>query len=85
MASSNTTDTTPETIEVITHRIQVQSNPIFLQTTACQAIAGLFVWTAVFVTCQQVKYIYKKYLDWVYIFGKKYSDYIIIMLCSHND
>lgn len=59
MASGNTTDTTTETIEVITQRIQAQTNPIFLQTTACQVIAGLFVWTAVFVTCQQVKFIYK--------------------------
>jgi len=57
MASSNNTETTTDTIEVITQRAIVQSNPIFLQTTACQVIAGLFVWTAVFVTCQQVKYI----------------------------
>lgn len=56
MASSNTIGTPNETIEVITQRVvQAQSNPIFLQTTAAQVIAGLFVWTAVFVTCQQVK------------------------------
>jgi len=54
--ATNNTDTTTETIEVITQRAITQSNPIFLQTTACQVIAGLFVWTAVFVTCQQVKY-----------------------------
>ncbi|KAF0771602.1 Uncharacterized protein FWK35_00006720 [Aphis craccivora] len=53
MAASNNTDTTTETIEVITQRAITQSNPIFLQTTAAQVIAGLFVWTAVFVTCQQ--------------------------------
>jgi len=58
MASSNNTELTSETIEIITQRVQAQSNPIFLQTTAAQAIAGLFVWTAVFVTCQQVKYIF---------------------------
>lgn len=57
MAASNNTDPTTETIEVITQRAMTQSNPIFLQTTAAQVIAGLFVWTAVFVTCQQVKYI----------------------------
>ncbi|XP_025208496.1 transmembrane protein 184B isoform X1 [Melanaphis sacchari] len=55
MASSNNTDTT-DTIEVITQRAITQSNPIFLQTTAAQVIAGLFVWTAVFVTCQQIYY-----------------------------
>lgn len=58
MASGNTTttETTTETIEIITQRVvQMPSNPIFLQTTAAQVIAGLFVWTAVFVTCQQVK------------------------------
>ncbi|XP_026817725.1 transmembrane protein 184B isoform X1 [Rhopalosiphum maidis] len=54
--ASNNTDTTTETIEVITQRAITQSNPIFLQTTACQVIAGLFVWTAVFVTCQQIYY-----------------------------
>lgn len=56
MAASNNTDTTTETIEVITQRAITQSNPIFLQTTAAQVIAGLFVWTAVFVTCQQIYY-----------------------------
>jgi len=54
MASSNNTET--ETIEVITQQAITHSNPIFLRTTAAQVIAGLFVWTAVFVTCQQVKY-----------------------------
>lgn len=55
MASSSNSETTTDTIEVITQRVvQAQSNPIFLQTTAAQVIAGLFVWTAVFVTCQQV-------------------------------
>lgn len=59
MASSNSTETTTDTVEIITQWVvQAQSNPIFLQTTAAQVIAGLFVWTAVFVTCQQVKYIY---------------------------
>jgi len=57
MASSNTIGTTNETIEVTQRVGQAQSNPIFLQTTAAQVIAGLFVWTAVFVTCQQVKLI----------------------------
>lgn len=47
---------TNDNIEIITPGVvQTPSNPIFLQTTAAQVIAGLFVWTAVFVTCQQVK------------------------------
>lgn len=50
MATSNNETTTDASLEVI----QTPSNPIFLQTTAAQVIAGLFVWTAVFVTCQQV-------------------------------
>lgn len=55
MASNNITETTTDaSLEVI----QTQSNPIFLQTTAAQVIAGLFVWTAVFVTCQQVRFIF---------------------------
>lgn len=29
--------------------------PIFLMTTAAQAISGFFVWTAVLITCHQVK------------------------------
>jgi len=28
--------------------------PIFLQTRAAQGIAGVFVWIALFLTCQQV-------------------------------
>lgn len=56
MASSNNIGTITEIIDVIPQRIQ-GTNQIFLQTTAAQVIAGLFVWTAVFVTCQQVKFI----------------------------
>lgn len=66
MASINYTETTTDAIEVITQRAIAQSNPIFLQTTAAQVIAGLFVWTAVFVTCQQVKYINLKKLTFIY-------------------
>lgn len=29
--------------------------PIFLMTTAAQAISGFFVWTALLITCHQVK------------------------------
>lgn len=28
--------------------------PIFLQTTAAQTISGVFVWTALLITCHQV-------------------------------
>lgn len=57
MVSSNNTEITTDTLEVVAQEVQAQSNLIFLQTTAAQVIAGLFVWTAVFVTCQQVKYL----------------------------
>ena len=29
--------------------------PIFLMTTAAQAVSGFFVWTALLITCHQVK------------------------------
>lgn len=31
-----------------------EGTPIFLQTRAAQCIAGVFVWVALFLTCQQV-------------------------------
>lgn len=31
-----------------------ETAPIFLQTRAAQGIAGVFVWLALFLTCQQV-------------------------------
>ena len=31
---------------------------IFLQTKTAQGIAGVFVWVALFITCQQVRYIF---------------------------
>jgi len=31
-----------------------EGTPIFLQTRAAQGIAGVFVWVALFLTCQQV-------------------------------
>lgn len=31
-----------------------KEKPIFLQTKAAQVIAGVFVWVALFLTCQQV-------------------------------
>lgn len=31
---------------------------VFLQTKTAQGIAGIFVWVALFITCQQVFYIY---------------------------
>lgn len=31
-----------------------EATPIFLQTHAAQGIAGIFVWVALFLTCQQV-------------------------------
>lgn len=84
MASSNNTEATTETVEIINQWVQAQSNPIFLQTTAAQVIAGLFVWTAVFVTCQQVKFIH---FILVYNFSYKiryYNFYIdFVYDCTH--
>lgn len=34
--------------------IPKEGTPIFLQTRAAQCIAGVFVWIALFLTCQQV-------------------------------
>ncbi|GFG36098.1 hypothetical protein Cfor_03671 [Coptotermes formosanus] len=31
-----------------------EAAPIFLETKAAQGIAGVFVWVALFITCQQV-------------------------------
>lgn len=33
-----------------------EGTPIFLQTRAAQGIAGVFVWVALFLTCQQVSW-----------------------------
>lgn len=35
-----------------------EGTPIFLQTRAAQCIAGVFVWVALFLTCQQVHVVY---------------------------
>ncbi|MCL4124388.1 UNVERIFIED_CONTAM: hypothetical protein GTU68_063202, partial [Idotea baltica] len=34
--------------------LSLQENVIFLQTTSAQAIAGAFVWAALFITCHQI-------------------------------
>jgi len=34
--------------------VSKEGTPIFLQTRAAQVIAGVFVWVALFLTCQQV-------------------------------
>lgn len=34
--------------------VSKEATPIFLQTHAAQGIAGIFVWVALFLTCQQV-------------------------------
>lgn len=38
----------------VTTEIPKEGTPIFLQTRAAQCIAGVFVWVALFLTCQQV-------------------------------
>lgn len=38
----------------------MEDTPIFLQTKSAQGIAGVFVWIALFLTCQQVlEYLFK--------------------------
>lgn len=36
--------------------------PIFLQTTAAQTISGVFVWTALLITCYQVVFTFKCFI-----------------------
>lgn len=39
--------------------VSKEATPIFLQTHAAQGIAGIFVWVALFLTCQQVSTVNK--------------------------
>lgn len=64
--------------EVINVTAQPMSEPvhniskaIFLQTTTAQVVSGIFVWAALFITCQQVSAFYELCcffsLTWFYI------------------
>lgn len=49
MSSTETINVTAQPIMEVVH-----DKSMFLQTTAAQGIAGIFVWAALFITCQQV-------------------------------
>lgn len=51
---SATVSTTTETAHLLPRAL---AEPVFLQTKAAQGIAGVFVWAALFITCQQVSVI----------------------------
>lgn len=40
--------------------VDKEATPIFLQTRTAQGIAGIFVWLALFLTCQQVCFQHRK-------------------------
>lgn len=47
-------ETTQTTTEPLTTTV-VYNNHLFLQTTACQTIAGAFTWAAIFITGYHVR------------------------------
>lgn len=49
MSSTETINVTAQPITEVVH-----DKAMFLQTPAAQGIAGIFVWAALFITCQQV-------------------------------
>lgn len=50
-----TSTSTVATTTVASHILpRALTEPVFLQTKAAQGIAGIFVWAALFITCQQV-------------------------------
>ncbi|KAG8308216.1 hypothetical protein J6590_002302 [Homalodisca vitripennis] len=55
-APSNATPTAPAPSTAPWSSMPPHAEPIFLQTKLAQGIAGAFVWVALFLTCQQVKW-----------------------------
>lgn len=41
--------------EIVHEILKPLQEPMFLQTRTAQVIAGIFVWAALFITCQQVR------------------------------
>lgn len=63
-AFMNPLDKMSTTTDIIgTTDIPKEGTPIFLQTRAAQCIAGVFVWVALFLTCQQVFFLVLCRLD----------------------
>ena len=54
--SSVITDSSLPSLNNKTYINETVIPPIFLQTTAAQTISGVFVWTALLITCHQVIY-----------------------------
>ncbi|XP_077300654.1 transmembrane endosomal protein isoform X2 [Arctopsyche grandis] len=51
VASTSTVVTTTVASHILPRAL---TEPVFLQTKAAQGIAGIFVWAALFITCQQI-------------------------------
>ncbi|XP_030019930.1 transmembrane protein 184B isoform X1 [Manduca sexta] len=55
MSTTETINVTPQPMSDIVHKmLKPLQEPMFLQTRTAQIIAGVFVWTALFITCQQI-------------------------------
>lgn len=56
-AVNATTSTTagPQVAAIVTGTPEPPADVMFLQTKTAQVLAGLFVWAALFLTCQQVR------------------------------
>ena len=52
LRSTDTASTILQKTEILAH----VGDGIFLQTKTAQGLAGFFVWVALFITCQQVRY-----------------------------
>uniref|UniRef100_A0A1B6MPH5 Transmembrane protein 184B n=1 Tax=Graphocephala atropunctata TaxID=36148 RepID=A0A1B6MPH5_9HEMI len=53
-AANNATSTAPTPSTTPWSSMPPHAEPIFLQTKLAQGIAGIFVWVALFLTCQQI-------------------------------
>lgn len=56
----------------------VVNEPIFLETKTAQCIAGIFVFSALFLTCQQVNIIVSNSQGWLI------SRFVWSVLCQHD-
>lgn len=52
---------------------------IFLNTTTAQALSGIFVWSALLITCHQVSFIY--YVIYLVVFWTCKSDTSVFIRC----
>lgn len=56
MSSTETIEVTAQPMinGIVRDILKPLQEPMFLQTRSAQVIAGIFVWSALFITCQQV-------------------------------